>query len=283
MALTCDLTVAAQRRDDLDAYMTRHVLGPQGFCCSSGTACRASATAQKAPIDFAEGQLSHLGKYYELAEGGVMLRILVIAMETGRLDSAVTLAKRREQVLGSAALPPRSRNPHMIGVTHALRTLHGREMGDDVHGERLDFEQSCNEVHVFDAYAMANVRLCTSVKEKSTQSRPTRVMTTNCVRHMRETIRILQPTVCVVQGTPIPKALAPILTRRVELSTHLADVTIGDVDTLMAEFSHPAAHGDLNWGRWTNMPYLDRVVIPTLQQARRRLGLPASRGGPSSG
>lgn len=278
MALVCDLTVAAQRRDHLDAYMTRHVLGPHGFCCSSRTACKASATAQKAPIDFAEGQLSHLGEYYELAEGGVALRVLVIAMETGRLDSRVTLAERREQVLGSAKLPPRSRNPHMVGVTHALRTLHGRAIGDDVPGERLDFGQNGKNVHLFDAYAMANVRLCTSVKENTTQSRPTRLMTTNCIRHMRETIRILQPTVCVVQGTPIPRALAPILTRRAQLSTHLADVTIGGTDTLMAEFSHPAAHGDFNWGRWTNMPYLERIVIPTLQQVRRRLGLPALRG-----
>jgi hypothetical protein len=43
----------------------------------------------------------------------------------------------------------------------------------------------------------------------------------------------------------------------------------------MAEFSHPAAHAELNWGRWTNMPYLEGTVIPTLREARVRLGLRA--------
>lgn len=126
---------------------------------------------------------------------------------------------------------------------------------------------------MFDAYAMANVRLCTSVKAGTTESRPTSVMTSNCVRHLRETVRILQPTVCVVQGKAIPKALAPIMTGRRQVAPHLAEVTIGGVQTMMAEFSNPTAHADLNWGRWTNMPYLQNTVIPTLREARIRMGL----------
>lgn len=161
----------------------------------------------------------------------------------------------------------------MVGVTHALRTLHGRSIGDDSAGETIDLGPVGGQVHMFDTYAMANVRLCSSVIAGTTQSRPTSLMTSNCLPHLAETIRRLQPTVCVVQGTPIPKALSPIVTRRIEVSPHLAEVRIADVDTLIAEFSHPAAHGGLNWGRWTNMPYLDNVVIPALTQARSRLGL----------
>ena len=233
--------------------------------------------AQKTPVDFAAGQLSHLGRYFELAEDGVDLRILVIAMETGRPDVDVTLEMRRQQVLDSAAESPRARNPHMVGVTHALRVLHGGSIGDDPSGEMLACGPNFSGVHLFDAFAMANVRLCTSVKAGSTQSRPTRLMTRNCVRHLGETIRVLEPTVCVVQGTPIPKALNPIVTRRVQVVPHLAEVTIAGVDTLIAEFSHPTAYADLNWGRWTNMPYLEKVVVPTLGQARARLGLPIMR------
>ena len=262
MAVTCDRVASAQRLVDLDAYMAEHVLGSGGFCCSTAIACRESATTRRVPVDFAEGQLSHLGEYYELNEDGIDLRILVIAMETGRLDSEVTLEVRRQQVLKRAAELPRDRNPHMVGVTHALRALHGRPIGDDLDGETLDFDSIDGAIHLFDTYAMANVRLCSSVKKDSTQSRPTAFMTRNCVGHLRETIRILQPTICVVQGKAIPD---------------LAEVTIAGVDTLMAEFSHPAAHGDMNWGRWTNMPYLQNVVVPTLQQARIRLGLAAVR------
>lgn len=231
--------------------------------------------AQKQPVDFAAGQLSHVGKFYDIEEDAIPLRILVIGMETGRTDSEVSLQMRRRQVLESAALMPKDRNPHMIGVTHALRTLHGYEIGHDPRGELLNLVGSSHPVHIFDAYAMANVRLCTSVKAGTTQSRPTRVMTANCVRHLEETIRILQPTVCVVQSMRIPKALAPIVVRRKQVAPHLAEVEIGGVETLMAEFSHPTAYAELNWGRWTNMPYLGGIVVPALREARVCLGLPS--------
>jgi hypothetical protein len=230
--------------------------------------------AQGEPIDFADGQLSHLGKSYDMEAHGAALRILVIAMETGRTDRGVTLTARRQQILDSAALAPKDRNPHMIGVTHALRTLHGRPIGVDADGEELTFDNTDDPVHIFDAYAMANVRLCTSVKAGTTNSRPTMVMTKNCTRHLQKTIEILEPTICVVQSTNIPKALAPIVTYRRALTPHLAEVTIGGVRTLMAEFSHPTAWGNLNWGRWNNMPYLTDTVIPTLNTARAMLGLP---------
>ncbi len=229
--------------------------------------------AQKQPVDFAAGQLSHLGRFYDIEEDAIPLRILVIGMETGRTDQEVSLQMRRRQVLESAALTPKARNPHMIGVTHALRTLHGHHTGQDPAGELLQFEGRAHPEHIFDAYAMANVRLCTSVKEGTTQSRPTRVMTESCVRHLEATIRILEPTVCVVQSMRIPKAIAPIVASRKQVAPHLAEVEIGGVQTLMAEFSHPTAYAELNWGRWTNMPYLDNTVVPTLRQARTHLGL----------
>lgn len=182
---------------------------------------------QKEPVDFAAGQLSHVGRFYDIEEDEVPLRILVIGMETGRTDHEVTLQTRRQQILESAALEPTARNPHMIGVTHALRTLHGRPIGQDLKGELINISDNGHPTHIFDAYAMANVRLCTSAKAGTTKSRPTRIMTQNCVRHLKETIRILQPTVCVVQSTRIPKALAPIVTRRNQVAPHLAEVEIG--------------------------------------------------------
>lgn len=281
MTLTSNPAATALRRDDLAAYMDEHVLGPAGFCCRTGLECRTSVESRKAPADFAYGQLPHLGMFYDLKEESIPLRILVIAMEIGRTDTEITLAMRRLQVLGSADLAPRSRNPHMVGVTHALRTLHGREIGDDSAGEMLDLGSE-NPVHLFDAYAMTNVRLCTSVRQGTTESYPTAVMTKNCIRHLRESITILEPTVCVVQGAGIPKYLAPLVSRRTQITDSLADVTICGVNTLMAEFSHPTAHGGHNWGRWTNMPYLQNTVIPTLRQARLTLGLSANRDAQSS-
>src|SRR5258708_7008880 len=109
VVLACDLGASMRRQEKLTAYMERHVLGPTGFCCSSANQCRASAMAQTEPIDFAAGQLSHLGRFYDMEVDGVPLRILVIAMETGRTDIEVTLPMRRQQILESAALAPRDR------------------------------------------------------------------------------------------------------------------------------------------------------------------------------
>lgn len=278
MVLKCDSAKTMERTSQLTSYMDSHVLGPTGFCCSSGDACMSSAKAQKQSIDFAAGQLSYLGRFYDIEEDSVPLRILVIGMETGRTDGAVTLPMRSGQILESAARWPKARNPHMIGVTHALQTLHGREITADAAGEFLNVEGSSDGVHIFDAYAMANVRLCTSVKAGTTTSRPTSTMTKNCIRHLRETIRILEPTVCVVQGMAISKALRPVMTSRVQVTPHLAEATIGDTHTLMTEFSHPTAWADQNWGRWSNMPYLQCVVIPTLTDVRARLGLRSQPG-----
>lgn len=279
MVLTCDRSASALRQAALTVYMDHHVLRPTGFCCSSAVQCRSSAMSRSKPVTFAEGQLSHLGWYYDIESEGMPLRILVIGMETGRPDVGVTLTMRRQQILESAALPARQRNPHMIGVTHALRVLHGRTIGDDVAGEMLSLGPGHEDAHMFDAYAMANVRLCTSVRAGTMNSYPTAVMTRNCVRHLRETIRILEPTVCVVQSSAIPKMLSPIVTHRSMLSPHLAEVEIAGVRTLMAEFTHPTAWGEDNWGRWSNMPYLQNVVIPTLTAARARLGLPTADSG----
>lgn len=170
MTKTCDTAKSTKRQADLASYMERAVLGPQGFCCTSANQCWKSAVAQKEPVDFAAGQLSHVGKFYDINEDAIPLRILVIGMETGRTDREVSLQMRRRQILESAALMPKARNPHMTGVSHALRTLHGCQIGQDPKGELLDVGGSGHPVHIFDAYAMANVRLCTSVKAGTTQS-----------------------------------------------------------------------------------------------------------------
>lgn len=231
--------------------------------------------ARTGPVDFAAGQLSHLGKFYDIEMDGVLF-----ASSSSRWRPVEPTPgspfRNADSKSSSAPLSPRGSQPAHGGVTHALRTLLGRPMGDDSPGEWLDLGDGHDRVHMFDAFAMANIRLCTSVKAGTTNSRPTPVMTRNCVRHLSETIRILQPTVCVVQGTDIPRALAPIVTHRRMLTPHLAEVQISGVRTLMAEFSHPTAWGEQNWGRWSNMPYLRDTVIPTLKEARTSLGLPTS-------
>ena len=91
---------------------------------------------------FAGGQLSHVGAHYDLTEDGRALRILVVAMETGRADEKVSMLRRRAQLSASADLPMGARNPHMQGVMNALRVAVGRVPGADREGELLDLAAS---------------------------------------------------------------------------------------------------------------------------------------------
>ena len=88
--------------------------------CSNLAGCRRSALfgrddRRRDEVEFAAGQLPHVGHSYDLTENGVALRVLIIAMETGRPDERVTLERRRLQLAQSAALSMTGRNPHMQG------------------------------------------------------------------------------------------------------------------------------------------------------------------------
>jgi hypothetical protein len=71
--------------------------------CRELTASRRSATADRfgrlrPEVAFAAGQLSHVGAHYDLVEDDRPLRILVVAMETGRPDENVAMPRRRAQL-----------------------------------------------------------------------------------------------------------------------------------------------------------------------------------------
>lgn len=223
---------------------------------------------------FSEGQLSHVGDHYDLISDGSPLRILVIAMETGRDDVGVTLETRRLQLATSAALEFRSRNPHMRGTTSALRAAVGRRPGDDRAGELIALPAEPSPVHVFDCYAMANIRLCSATVAGTSSSKGTSIMSRNCLRHLLSTIQILEPTMVIVQGLPVAGALGPIVTTRTRLSDELSLASIGGVDVALACFTHPSAKSlHQHWGRLTSAEYLWRVVTPTIVRARFLLGL----------
>lgn len=217
---------------------------------------------------FTPGQLSHVGEHYDLVEGGVPLRTLVIAMETGGSDGGISLQERRRHLQESSLKLCSARNPHMRGTVSALRTVAGREPGSDPAGEWLEVGAD-GQVHLFDAYAMANVRLCSATIKGTTESRATDEMTENCLGHLVETVRILEPRLCIVQGVPVARALSRKTIEVKSLSANLARVRFGGVTTLLATFTHPSARRtEHHWGRLTTVPYLNEVVVPTLRTAR---------------
>jgi hypothetical protein len=197
-----DPSATEDRYRRLSNYMAGEVLAPHGFCCASESACRGSL---KPDLEFSPGQLSFLGRHYDLTVESVPLRILVLGMDTGRTDTSVGLDQRRQQIYDRIPEAFNKRNSHMRGTTLALRVLLGRESWDTPGDEYLALDHA--RVHLLDAYAMANLRLCSATKPPTTTSRATTMMSRNCLRHLRATIELLEPTIVVTQSVAIRRRI----------------------------------------------------------------------------
>jgi hypothetical protein len=266
-----------QRIADLEEYMGLNVTGADGFCCSHESSCRASALInrstgkQKPNVSFWRGQLSHVGHHYDVSENGNPWRVLILGMETGRARENVSLTDRRLEQQPVIRSEPRSRKPHMKGTASALRLAFGRTPGADRIGEMLNFANLNHPVHMMDAYALANVRLCSAVTTGTNSSKGTPMMTQNCSSHLEATVRILEPILIILQSGPAREQLGKVLSEVQRIAPHLEYVTIAGVAAYVASFTHPHQQGNNsvnNWGRSFSTPYLDEVVAPTLHIAR---------------
>jgi hypothetical protein len=253
-----------RRFDNLAAYCESSLLSSDGtFCCPNAERCRQSV---RGDWELYEGQCSYLGEHYDAFDGDDPLRILVVSMQTGRADVGVDLHQRRSQVWDSRDSNysgPNSRNPHMKGVTKALKVLWGIDPDSDSEGELLTTNHG--KVHLFDTFAMANATLCSRIKTDSAKGQGTKVMLDLCSTHLRETIRILEPTIIHSQGrrktgqcthTAVEAACDEIDWT----NEFVAQVRVGDVRAVWVSLSHPTM-------QWSH-EHLRTTVIPSLQRAR---------------
>lgn len=258
-----DRAATESRIIQLRRYMDAAVTDGRDFRCRSEEGCRSSLDPT---LTFARGQLSYVGPRYDLIIGAKPYRVLVIAMDTGRTDELVTLEQRREQVFVRIPQKFSERNPHMRGTTSALRVLFGGLPGMDASGEWLDI--GGESAHVFEAYAMANLRLCSAMQPGSTSSKGSIVMSSNCLRHLEASVRILEPTVVVLQGKALRKSLKPIVDEPLQLGPAVERVRLAGVPVVLASLSHPSYPGPAYGWAHLSAPYLANVVVPSLSQAR---------------
>lgn len=258
--------------------MEVNVLAPEGFCCSSEAECKRSIR----PGDrFFEGTLSHVGHHYDVTLGDKPLRVVAVGQEDGlysplgpRKTSGVTLAERYEAIHGQGGLRCRyyadgthpARSIHMRGTTSALRVLFGKGLGADWDDEFVVAEGG-DRFHLFDAFALVNVLLCSAGPPGSSSGRSSRTMRRNCMRHFAATLEILEPTVLILQGIGVQDWIAPVMEKRRALSPYLAEAEVGGQHLLVCQFSHPTARAALRWGDRLDSQYLVSVVEPTLRQA----------------
>jgi hypothetical protein len=275
--------VATDRRiAALRSYMEANVLGPAGFCCASYDACRGSI---REGDRFFEGQLSHVGHHYDLQLHQRPLRVVVVGQEyavrspgRGSGQGEVTLEERYAMIHDGSGLGRRyytdgahlARNPHMRGTTSALRVIFGAGLGADWEGEFIQTPQG-DRFHVFDAFALVNVLLCSAGPEGRSIGRSTNVMRSNCSRHFAASMQILEPTLMVLQGHGVLRWVAPVLGSMEELAPSLSEARLAGRRTLVCRFSHPSAHPPLRWGDRLDAPYLREVVEPTLRLATSML------------
>jgi hypothetical protein len=265
--LIVDRVASAQLRTDLSGYLSGAVDDGQQLLCASQTACRASVGPGRTMV---EGQATHVGSCYSLADDGRPLRILVVPKQVGgslehdkgRGEEHVTVEQRGAQVdTAKSGRRPHPRTNHMIGTGLALKVL----LGLPVDGPET-LSLGGHPTHVFDCFAMANSTLCSRVGGDAAGQGSTR-MFENCLAHLRRSIEILKPNVIVAQGwgktgwSP-SRAVAAVL--RVPLPPKNAFVK-GDANYGMVAFA-ACVHPSRLWFT-TNMPAW-RELEPVFRAAR---------------
>ena len=255
-----------ERIRQLEEYIRKNLLSDEGaFICDHFMQCRES----RAGLPFHQGQLSHVGRHYDLEIDGRPTRIVLVGQEYGQTQECVSLSKRSERISLSAEKGFRGRNPHMRGTSSTLRLLLGREPGDDEEGEGL------LDGHIFDGFALVNYLLCTALKKPRSKEQDSRgagqgnssqIMRQNCGRHFRNTLEILEPTVVVAQGIGVRKWMLNALPIAERGDQHEVVLIAGQSVDLFT-FSHPSAGGPPGfWGRSPRSSYLTEIVAPAIRE-----------------
>jgi uracil-DNA glycosylase len=79
-------------------------------------------------------------------------------------------------------------------------------------------------------------------------------MFNNCTEHFAATLRILEPTIVILQGKAVAKWAMTAFDAGQCSSSHLREAFLGGHRIVVCEFSHPSAHRELRWGDKTVRP-----------------------------
>jgi hypothetical protein len=149
----------------------------------------------------------------------------------------------------------------MRGVTFALLLAFGLPVDEDI--EHIRFDDG-SRAHLFDAYAMTNLLLCSAVDEGTAKSRSTGIMRKSCSRHLRATIDILQPTLVISQGAGLDKTLWATLGVTQSVAANVAACDLNGNKFVWVSLRHPSR------GNWQSLKcsYLHEVVVPAITKGR---------------
>lgn len=277
MDITCDLTQSQLYRSSLEEYLSNSVLSGKRFICAHFKECKSSHSGP-----FYQGQLHHVGDYYDISIDNRPFKIIVVGQSYGHKPRRVTMEERHDMIVEETGLKKRfsedgyhkARNQHMRGTTSLLRLLFGIPLGSDYESEFIKIND--NRVHLFETFALVNYLLCSAVEnEDSSTDKSTRTMKTNCRVHFRNCLDILKPSIVVVQSLGYSNYVKKSLDKTTAYDNEgiLYNATLGDSNFILAMFSHPSARNyhEYNWGADDHTPYLLDVVEPTTNKLRQGL------------
>jgi hypothetical protein len=262
-----------ERIGRLDAYFRSNVLDSKRFVCASYRDCKSSIATG---CTFKEGQLSHVGKHYDLTRDGRPLRVVVVGQEVaGKGKRRITMEERYAGVHDGSGLARRfdgdrdhlRRNPHMRGTTLALRTIFDIR-GTDHATEFLHL--GGKNAHIFDCFALVNRLLCAAHLGGTSTGKSTKTMLNNCERHFRATMEILEPTLVVIQGIKVWRWSQSVFEPVKQRGANLFECDLAGRRVMVAAFTHPSAWGPDRWDS-PGSSYFKQVVRPTLKRATKLL------------
>ena len=235
-SFSVDRASSGQRKARLESYLSASVWNPdEGFICKSAIGCRSSA--EKAGASFYEAQGHMVGPCYDTRVDGTPHRVVVLPMETGEPKQHRTVEQRTQDVLDAGKLSFGQRNQHMRGVTFALRLAFG--LGVDADTEHIQFADG-SRAHLFDAYAMTNLLLCSAVDHGTAKSRATGMMRKSCSRHLRATLEILQPTLVISQGAGLDNTLFSALGVTRSIAANVTACDLNGNSFVWVSLRHPS-------------------------------------------
>jgi hypothetical protein len=273
-----DVAGTERRIRALRRYVNSRLLSADDtFICPHRDACRGSIATSDV---FREGTMSHVGHRFDLQRDGRPLRVVVVGQESGwgegsadwhpvdldaryRTVHDVTGLQRSYYMTGGR----KGRNPHMRGTTSALRIIFGKGLGVGHDEEFVHPVNAADSFHLYDGFALVNRLLCSASPPSSSKGTSSPTMRHHCEDHFAQTLKILEPTLVVVQGRSVETWTKDLLVPTRRHGDHVYEADRDGQRAVVCVFSHPAAHGPQRWGDSLSAPYLTQIVVPTLTKA----------------
>ena len=269
MSIAFDIAKTEQRKQALESYMNANVLHGKSFICTHFEQCKGSHKGI-----FYEGQLHHVGQYYDIAINDQPFRTIVVGQEYGHGPAKVSLADRSKMIIEQTGYQKTfaTRNPHMRGTTSVLRLLLGIPLGPDYQSEFIQVDQN-TKCHLFEAFALVNYLLCSAVDEdEGRRGKSTTTMKENCQNHFQSSLEILDPNVIVIQSKGYWQWIKKSFDVLIPLSNDLFKTDLNRHVVMVAVFTHPSTPDKQhNWGISEKTPYINDVVVPTVNRIRSEL------------